>query len=297
MFAQDTINEITDAAREAKLEPAALLAVAELESGGRAFAIVDGRKEPPIRFEGHYFDARLSPDDRAKARAEGLASPQAGAVANPASQTGRWRLLERAAQIDRKAAFESASWGLGQVMGAHWAWLGYANVDALVAEARSGAAGQARLMARYIADAGLAAPLRAHDWAGFARGYNGPAFRRNGYDSKLAAAFARYAGGTSLAGASAAASPLKRGDHGAVVRDLQISLSALGYPLPADGVFGPATEAALRRFQADRHIAVDGLAGNETCKALRQAMPIGNWFTALWHGIVALLPSWLHGGR
>jgi hypothetical protein len=41
-------------------------------------------------------------------------------------------------------------------MGAHWAWLGFDSVDALVEEARSGAAGQARLMARYIEKAGLA---------------------------------------------------------------------------------------------------------------------------------------------
>ena len=45
-------------------------------------------------------------------------------------------------------------------MGAHWAWLGFADVDALVAEARSGAAGQARLMARYIKKAGLVTAIR-----------------------------------------------------------------------------------------------------------------------------------------
>ena len=33
---------------------AALLAVAEVESGGNACAVVNSRKEPLIRFEGHY---------------------------------------------------------------------------------------------------------------------------------------------------------------------------------------------------------------------------------------------------
>jgi len=78
------------------------------------------------------------------------------------------------------------------VTGAHWAWLGYPSVDALVEEAREGLAGQLRLMARYIEKAGLAEALRAHDWAAFARGYNGPAYRRNRYDTKLAAAYAIY---------------------------------------------------------------------------------------------------------
>ena len=55
--------------------------------------MVDGRDEPLIRFEGHYFDKRLSDADRARARADGIASPVAGEVANPASQEARWRLL------------------------------------------------------------------------------------------------------------------------------------------------------------------------------------------------------------
>ena len=193
MFTQETISEITAVAREIGIEPAALLAVAEVESGGKAFASVEGRLEPLIRFEGHYFDRRLSGEVQARARAEGLASPNAGVVANPASQAARWELLERAAAIDRKAALESVSWGLGQVMGAHWAWLGYASVEALAGEARDSVAGQARLMARYIGKAELQAALAGHDWHAFARGYNGPAYRRFGYHTKLAAAYKRHA--------------------------------------------------------------------------------------------------------
>lgn len=191
MFTAETRREIAAVAKDLDLEPEALLAIAEVESGGRAFATVAGRSEPLIRFEGHYFDRRLSAPNRRRARAEGLASPAAGAVANPRTQAGRWALLERAAAIDAKAAKESVSWGIGQVMGAHWAWLGHADVDALVAEARSGVAGQVRLMARYIEKAGLAAALRRGDWEAFARGYNGPQYRRHGYHRKIAAAYAR----------------------------------------------------------------------------------------------------------
>lgn len=192
MFSKEVITEITAVAADMDLEPAALLAIAEVESAGKPFAVVGGRHEPLIRFEGHYFDRRLSPDNRKAARAAGLSSPTAGRIANPATQAARWSLVARAAAIDRKAAHESVSWGLGQVMGAHWAWLGYADVAALVAEARSGSGGQARLMARYIDKAGLAAAIRRRDWAAFGRGYNGPAFARNGYDRKIAAAYKRY---------------------------------------------------------------------------------------------------------
>lgn len=117
VFEEKTAKEIMAVAEEFGLEPAALLAIAEVESAGQAFAIIEGRSEPLIRFEGHYFDRLLSETDRAVARAEGLSSPQAGAVANPATQAARWRLLARASEIDHKAAHESVSWGLGQVWG------------------------------------------------------------------------------------------------------------------------------------------------------------------------------------
>jgi hypothetical protein len=89
-------------------------------------------------------------------RAKGLASPKAGAVKNPASQAARWRLLEEAMAIDRAAALQSVSWGIGQVMGSHWKALGYDSVEALVAEARDRCfGGQVRLMLRFLEANGL----------------------------------------------------------------------------------------------------------------------------------------------
>jgi hypothetical protein len=211
-FSTEIITEITSAARTLGIEPAALLAVAEVESGGKAFALVEDRREPLLRFEGHYFDRRLSGQKRQQARAQGLASPVAGAVANPATQVARWRLLARAAAIDHQAAHESVSWGIAQVMGAHWQWLGYADIDALVAEARSGVAGQIRLMMRYIEKSGLSPALRRHDWESFARGYNGPGYKRGAYDAKIARAYEKYsaAHGTRQ-GEATAAEPATKG--------------------------------------------------------------------------------------
>lgn len=192
MFDRQTIDAMTAMAKQGQIEPAALLAVAEVESGGRALYDVDGHKEPAIRFEGHYFDRRLSGRIRDYARKDGLSAPEAGKIANPKSQGDRWLLLERAMGLDKKAALESTSWGLGQVMGAHWEWLGFAAVDALVAEARGSVAGQVRLMLRFIEKAGLADAMRACDWRGFAKRYNGPSFARNNYDTRMAAAYAHW---------------------------------------------------------------------------------------------------------
>lgn len=192
MFDTETFAAIISMASHADIEPAALLAVAEVESGGRALFPVADRKEPAIRFEGHYFDRRLSGRIREQARQMGLASPDAGRVRNPKTQRERWVLLERAMSIHRQAALESTSWGLGQVMGAHWEWLSYQSIDELVSEARSGIAGQVSLMLNFIDKAGLKVSLQAKDWRDFARRYNGPAFARNQYDSRMAAAYERW---------------------------------------------------------------------------------------------------------
>lgn len=294
MFDSQIRNEIEKVAVRIDVEPAALLAIAEVESAGRISARIAGRDEPMIRFEGHYFDRRLPAAKRDAARAAGLADPKTGAVKNPASQAARWKLLARAAAIDHKAAHESISWGLGQVMGAHWEWLGYDSVDALVAEARSGVGGQTALMARYIEKAGLAVAIRKRDWAAFARGYNGPDYERHGYDRKIAEAYRRHSTGSGDP-PSPSPSHLRRGASGSDVRAIQDLLAQHGHPLPIDGVFGPRTESAVRRFQALHELDVDGIVGPKTAEALR-SRPMASaarsgvlrwfagWFSRLFRG-------------
>lgn len=68
----------------------------------------------------------------------------------------------------------------------------------------------------------------------------------------------------------AVTSPMIRyGDRGDDVRAVQEALAFLGYsPGPIDGIFGPMTNEAVRRFQSDQRIAVDGIVGPETIAAL-----------------------------
>ena len=274
MFDRSTMDAIASAARHCGLEPSTLLAVCEVESGGKIYARVNGRDEPLIRFEGHYFYRLLPAARRNLAVTRSLAHRLAGKVANPWRQAGRWRLLEKASAIDRPAALQSTSWDIGQVMGIHWQWLGYASLDAMVDSARSGAGGQVELMVRYIERAGLMAALREGDWAGFARGYNGPGYARHGYDVKLEAAKARHQDqGMNRLRRRKTPCQLRLGSTGPGVTSLQSMLVQAGYPLAIDADFGPATEAALISFQLAAGLAADGIAGPATFEALARRLP------------------------
>jgi hypothetical protein len=265
-------DAVTRIAAELGVEAAALMAVVEVESGGKLFARVDGRDEPLIRFEGHYFYRLLPALKRNRAIVAGLAHAVAGRVRNPLTQARRWKLLARAGAIDRDAAYCSVSWGAGQVMGAHWRWLGYASVEALASEARSGAEGQVRLFTRFIDKAGLKDRLIEHDWAGFARAYNGPQFARHGYDHKMATAHARISGKAKAVGRHAPAL-LAMGARGDAVEALQRDLRRLGYPLMADGDFGPATRQALQSFQQSTGAKPDGVFGPATLEVMARSLP------------------------
>lgn len=69
---------------------------------------------------------------------------------------------------------------------------------------------------------------------------------------------------------------LMRGDRGEQVKRLQGFLLALGYDLGhwgADGDFGKATEDAVKKFQADHGMAIDGMADEAVLAALKDAKP------------------------
>jgi peptidoglycan hydrolase-like protein with peptidoglycan-binding domain len=62
---------------------------------------------------------------------------------------------------------------------------------------------------------------------------------------------------------------LKKGSRGEAVRELQQTLTSLGYDTKgADGIFGANTKKAVRQFQKSHGLKVDGIVGPATQKAL-----------------------------
>jgi peptidoglycan hydrolase-like protein with peptidoglycan-binding domain len=61
---------------------------------------------------------------------------------------------------------------------------------------------------------------------------------------------------------------VRQGANGHPVRTLQDLLRARHHSVTVDGVFGPLTDAAVRAFQGERQLAVDGVVGPNTWSAL-----------------------------
>ena len=72
--------------------------------------------------------------------------------------------------------------------------------------------------------------------------------------------------------AAASSRTLQFGDRGNDVKQLQTWLNYLGYKVRSSGVFGSITQGCVTRFQASRHLTVDGIAGPITADALQAAV-------------------------
>jgi hypothetical protein len=166
---------------------AALRAVIAVESRAEAFA---PDRRPIILNEPHIFWRELgSGARRDKAVRDKLAYKKQGTRPYPKEQADRYKWLEAAMAIDERAALCSCSWGIGQVMGFNHGVCGFATVQRFVQAMISSESAQIYAVARFIVSNRLEDGLRARDWSGFARGYNGPNFAEGGYHTKLKKAY------------------------------------------------------------------------------------------------------------
>lgn len=189
-----TPNQIRTVAQKFSIEYAALRAVIDTECKGEGF---QANGDPTILFERHKFYRLLIEIGKSEIAAKAfeerpdICNPESGGYGLISAQHGR---LQSACAYDRTTALESASWGIGQVMGFNWITLGYSSLQSFINAMYKDEASQLDAMIRYIKVNKLDDDLNRHDWAGFAKGYNGSAYAKNKYDLKLAAAYKLYGG-------------------------------------------------------------------------------------------------------
>src|SRR4051812_18506375 len=243
-----TDEAIENAAKKIGCAVAAVRAVIDVESRGGFYS--DGR--PKILFERHYF-CRLTKGEYNLSH-PGISATKWGGYKGGPAEYGR---LAEAIALDRDAALRSASWGAFQIMGDNYKLCGFSNVEDFVKAMVAGEPEQLDAFVQFVKKSGLDDELRRLDWAGFARGYNGPAFAANHYDRKLKAAYEIHS-----LGGDRASSPLpvlKMGDHGEDVKKLQTALKIV-----PDGDFGPMTKSTLIAFQKKEGLYQDGICGKNT---------------------------------
>ena len=185
----DTLTErdFVKAAFILECEIAAIKAVCEVEAPNGGFA---KSGNPTILFEGHIFH-RYS-KGRFTEKHPTLSYPKWTRAHYAKTQDGEWVRLQAAMRLDETAALMSASWGKFQIMGFNFALCGYKSVEEFVEAMQESEAKQLDAFVQYILATGLQDELQARDWPKFARYYNGPEYKKNRYDTKLAKAFTKY---------------------------------------------------------------------------------------------------------
>lgn len=184
--------QILSQAKVLGVESAVLRAVIEVECKGSGF---NADNTPVILYERHVMWQRLIANGQSKIadqmmiKRPDLCSKTSGGYGLYSAQHGR---LNASAQYHRTSALESASWGIGQVMGYHWQSLGYPSLQAFINAMYKAEASQLEAMCRYIKVNGLVNALKNKDWKAFARGYNGVAYAKNNYDVKLSNAYKKW---------------------------------------------------------------------------------------------------------
>jgi len=219
----------------------------------RGFGFLQERR-PQILFERHIFHGLTN--GRHDAGNADISNAIPGGYLGGAAEYPR---LEKAMGLNQEAALKSASWGIGQVMGFNHEVAGFATIDAMVVDMVKDENAQLLAMANFIKGNNLDGMLRRQNWVFFARGYNGSDFKKNQYDTRLAAAHAKY----------------KTMLPDLALRTAQTALLYLGLdPGPIDGVRGRRTRSALIQFQQRTGLPETGELDHDTeGKLLAQAFP------------------------
>lgn len=100
--------------------------------------------------------------------------------------------LQAAWDIDSIVAAEATFWGMFQIGGFNWQKCGASSLDDFVRRMRRSEREQLEMFASFIKSTGLVKHLQSHNWAAFARGYNGPSYASRGYHTRMAAAYNRH---------------------------------------------------------------------------------------------------------
>jgi len=181
-----TREELEGLAESIDISYATLMAFISVESGGKGF--INGRIV--IQFEPVWFRKK------APFAPSGLWS-----INKVENQEKEYKAFSNAFKLNPDAAMQATSWGLGQIMGFHYARLGFKTVGAMVDAFKSSEYQQVKGIVKFIqTDPKLWKAIKARNWHLVATYYNGGGYKelavkygREPYNISLAKAELKYA--------------------------------------------------------------------------------------------------------
>lgn len=180
-----TDDDYKQAADALGCEVTAIKAVVKIESDGTGY-LPDGSLK--ILFEAHIFH-RFTKGRFDKSHPN-LSSPKWNRKLYKGG-VREWERMTEAMKLDKAAALMSASYGMFQIMGFNFALCGVTSVEEFIEVTGKSERGQLDTFVAFVKAQHLDDELQRKDWAGFARIYNGPGFKTNRYDEKMALAYAK----------------------------------------------------------------------------------------------------------
>lgn len=179
-----TEQDFIDAAKLLGCNVAEIKTVSDVESRDAGF---QPNGEPTILFERHVFSKRTG--RKFDTTHPSISNKKPGGYGKTSEQHGR---LQLASTLDKNAALMSASWGKFQIMGFNFTLAGFNTLQSFINAMYKGEREQLLAFVNYVKAVQLDDELRNHQWAEFARRYNGPDYKKNDYDTKLAAAYKKH---------------------------------------------------------------------------------------------------------
>jgi hypothetical protein len=180
-------QQVIDICKRQGIDAATLLAFMQVETGGQGFDKTTGKIL--IQFEPAWFKKK------APYAPSGLWSVNKVDV-----QSKEWLAFNDAFSKDANAAMQATSIGLGQLMGFHYARLGYKSVGDMWDDAKKGIEQQIAQLVRFInTDNNLKVALMNEDWHTVATIYNGSGYEqlalkynRKPYDESMKYAYVQF---------------------------------------------------------------------------------------------------------
>lgn len=189
---QLTDADYIKAAIDLDVEVAVLKAIKTVESGGKA--IQNGI--PTMLFEGHVFWKRLesrkiNPSKYVKGN-ENILYKYWTKKHYTGRNAGEYARLQKAIKINEAAAYESASYGMFQIMGHNYKVCGYNSAKEFYEDLCKNEDAHFNAFIKFIKAKGIVPYMQKKDWNNIAYRYNGAGYKKNRYDQKLKDAYNKF---------------------------------------------------------------------------------------------------------